>query len=178
MALPVLFRVSSPYTCKLPTSVGCLIANSRLRWGFLQTGSGVPATQLPLVSRLIDIPYSAIICREAFNITSPAQTERINKHGGVHLRYPRLAFLDGQRDPWRYAGPHRIGLSPRRSTTREPFILIETGVHHWDENGLFANETTAELPPKPVAEAQGEEVRFVKAWLREWRMRDCRGGRR
>jgi hypothetical protein len=47
--------------------------------------------------------------------------------------------------------------------------LIEGAVHHWDENGLFPNETTKDLPPKPVKKAQREEVKFVKAWMKEWK---------
>src|SRR5690606_13567612 len=95
------------------------------RWGYLQTGSGVPADQLPLISRLIDLDSLSVICREAFNITTPSQVERINKYGGVNISYPRLAFVDGERDPWRYASPHRIGLPERKNTISEPFILIE-----------------------------------------------------
>ncbi|KAK4197175.1 putative serine protease [Triangularia verruculosa] len=139
-------------------------------WGYLQTGSGVPADQLPLISRLINIEYSSTVCREAFNITTPSQVERINKHGGVNISYPRLAHVDGEWDPWRAASPHRIGLPERESTVSEPFILIEKGVHHWDENGLFPNETRPGLPPKPVAEAQKAEAAFVKAWVQEWKV--------
>ncbi|KAK4034559.1 serine carboxypeptidase S28-domain-containing protein [Parachaetomium inaequale] len=146
-------------------------------WGYLQTGSGVPPSQLPLISRLIDIPFLSTVCRQAFNITTPPQIERINQHGGVHISYPRLAHVDGERDPWRYASPHRIGLPDRKSTVSEPFILIDDGVHHWDENGLFANETRPGLPPRPVAEAQGQEVKFVRAWVKEWRRENCRGGK-
>ncbi|KAK3985661.1 putative serine protease EDA2 [Cladorrhinum sp. PSN332] len=137
-------------------------------WGYLQTGSGVPESQLPLISRLIDIPFLSTVCREAFNITAPSQIERINKHGGVNISYPRLAHVDGEWDPWRAASPHRIGLPERGSTLSEPFILIEGGVHHWDENGLFPNETTKELPPRPVRDAQREEVKFVREWVKEW----------
>jgi len=39
--------------------------------------------------------------------------------------------------------------------------LMEIG----DENGLFPNETTAELPPLPVADAQMQEREFVLAWM-------------
>ncbi len=144
------------------------------RWGYFQTGSGVPANQLPLISRLIDLEYTSIVCREAFNITAPPQIERINKHGGVHISYPRLAIIDGERDPWRYASPHRIGLPERKNTINEPFILIDEGVHHWDENGLFPNETTPHLPPKAVAQAQRAEVNFVRAWVQEWKAEKCR----
>jgi hypothetical protein len=34
-----------------------------------------------------------------------------------------------------------------------------------DENGLFQNQTTRELPPEPVKAAQAYEVRFVKHWI-------------
>ena len=144
-------------------------------WGYLQTGSGVPESQLPLISRLIDIPFLSTVCREAFNITTPSQVERINKHGGVNISYPRLAHVDGEWDPWRAASPHRIGLPERESTVSEPFILIDRGVHHWDENGLFPNETTSKLPPKAVKHAQKEEVAFVKEWVKEWHKTKGRG---
>ncbi|KAK3330749.1 serine carboxypeptidase S28-domain-containing protein [Apodospora peruviana] len=142
-------------------------------WGYLQTGSGVPATQLPLISRLIDLNYTSVICREAFNISTPPNVEAVNKHGGFGISYPRLAIIDGEKDPWRAATPHAIGLPPRPNTIDEPFILIKDGVHHWDENGLFPNETTPELPPKPVKKAQRAEVEFVKAWMKEWKKAKC-----
>ncbi|KAI1814919.1 peptidase S28 [Poronia punctata] len=139
------------------------------QWGYLQTGSGVPEDQLPLISRTIDVEYSSVICREAFNITKPSDVDAINKYGGFGLRYSRLAYVDGEWDPWRAAGAHAIGLPERPSTVSEPFILIDKAVHHWDENGLFPNETTAELPPAPVVEAQRQEAIFVKKWLAEFK---------
>lgn len=142
-------------------------------WGFLQTGSGVPKNQLPLISRLIDLEYLSLVCVDAFNITTPPDLERINKYGGFNLSYPRLAYLDGEQDPWRPATPHANPFNTtahnRTSTIDQPFILIEGAVHHWDENGLFPNETTKALPPKPVKEAQKEEVTFVKQWMKEWK---------
>ncbi|KAI0205309.1 serine carboxypeptidase S28-domain-containing protein [Astrocystis sublimbata] len=142
------------------------------QWGYLQTGSGVPKNELPLISRTIDLEYSAVICREAFNLTKPANVDAINKYGGFNLSYPRLAFVDGEWDPWRAAGVHAIGLPERESTTAEPFILIDKAVHHWDENGLFPNETTAELPPAPVADAQKQEAIFVKKWVKEFQKKN------
>ena len=138
------------------------------QWGFLQTGSGVPKTQLPLISRLIDLNFTEIICREAFNITTPPDTDIINKYGGYDIAYDRLAFIDGEDDPWRRATPHAPEAKNRTSTTDQPFILIADAVHHWDENGRFPNKTTPTLPPAPVAETQREEVRFVKAWMAEF----------
>lgn len=37
-----------------------------------------------------------------------------------------------------------------------------------DENGVFPNETTADLPPPPVASAQQQIAQFVQAWMREF----------
>ncbi|TDZ47153.1 putative extracellular serine carboxypeptidase [Colletotrichum trifolii] len=139
------------------------------QWGYLQTGSGVPETQLPLISRLIDIDFTTRICRGAFNITTLPDTDAINKYGGYNFSYPRVAIIDGEADPWRQASPNKIGLPRPESTTEEPNLVIGGGaVHHWDENGLFRNETTEELPPGPVKEAQAFEVEFVKAWLEEF----------
>jgi hypothetical protein len=120
------------------------------------------------------LDYLTIICREAFDITTPPDTDAINKYGGFDISYPRLAFIDGEVDPWRPATPHASPFNPaknRTSTTSEPFILIEGAVHHWDENGLFPNETTADLPPKPVVDAQKAEVQFVLGWMKEWEKR-------
>lgn len=138
------------------------------QWGFLQTGSDVPQDQLPLISRTITLEYESIICRDAFNINTPSDTAIINAYGGYNISYDRLAFIDGEDDPWRGATPHAPEANNRTSTTDEPFILIEGAVHHWDENGLFPNETTATLPPAPVAETQMDEAAFVKAWMAEW----------
>ncbi|KAL9577676.1 MAG: hypothetical protein Q9203_007371 [Teloschistes exilis] len=139
------------------------------QWGYLQTGSGVPLTQLPLVSRLLTLEYNSLICRYAFNITTPPDTDAINKYGGYNISYDRLAIVDGEEDPWREASPHSPQAPNRTSSTERPFLLIEGAVHHWDENGRFPNETTTTLPPEPVKEVQADEVAFVRAWLEEFR---------
>lgn len=102
------------------------------QWGFLQTGSGVPADQLPIVSRLLDIPYEMLICNYAFNITTPADTEAVNKYGGYNISYDRLAIIGGEWDPWRPATPQAYGYGAkhRTSTINEPDILIPKAVHH------------------------------------------------
>ncbi|KAI0005684.1 peptidase S28 [Xylariaceae sp. FL0662B] len=138
------------------------------QWGYLQTGSGVPEDQLPLISRTIDLNYSAITCRNAFNLTEPADVEAINKYGGYNISYPRLAFIDGEWDPWRAAGVHALELPERTSTPSEPYILIDDAVHHWDENGLFPNETTPDIPPPAVAQTQQKIAEFVQGWIKEW----------
>ena len=154
------------------------------QWGFLQTGSGVPHDQLPLISRTLDIEYESLICREAFGLNGTADVASINDiYGGYDISYDRLAIIDGKEDPWRGATPHApeyaynttSELNPnggvRKSTTEQPFILIDTpggAVHHWDENGLFANQTANGLPPANITKVQDQEVAFVKAWMKEW----------
>lgn len=145
------------------------ITNS-CRWGYFQTGSGVPETQLPLISRLIDLNYSSSTCRDSFEIYEMPDVDAINKHGGLNFSYPRVAVIDGEADPWRAATPHKIGLDWPPSTDSEPRMLIGGGaVHHWDENGVFKNETTPDLPPQSVREAQNFIVEFVQKWLEQWR---------
>jgi len=123
------------------------------------------------MSRAVTLESSRRNCRAAFNLSGDPAVERINRHGGLELRYPRLAYVDGEADPWRQAGPHstQAHQQHRASTATEPFILIEGGVHHWDSNGVFANQTTADLPPLAVKKAQAAEIEFVEAWLEEWK---------
>ena len=48
-------------------------------------------------------------------------------------------------------------------------MLIEGAVHHWDENGVFANQTVPDfLPPPPVRDAQSQILAVVREWMMEW----------
>ena len=136
-------------------------------YGFMQTGSSVPLAQLPLVSRLITPTYTSIICRWAFSLTSSANLTEVNKYGGSNISYPRLAFVDGSHDPWIGATPHAPATRNRTNNLRAPFILIEGGVHHWDENGL-GDRLVAGLPPPEVKSAQISLVRAVSYWMAQW----------
>ncbi|KAK8030388.1 extracellular serine carboxypeptidase [Apiospora arundinis] len=143
------------------------------QWGYIQTGN-TPEGVLPVISRTIDLEYASAICKRAFNLTEPANVDAINKHGGFGISYPRLAIIDGEWDPWRAATPHALGLEERVDTLDEPFKLIAKAVHHWDENGRFPNETTANLPPSAVAEVQKAEAQFVRKWMQEWKLEQAR----
>ncbi len=103
------------------------------QWGFLQTGSGVPADQLPLISRTQTLEYESLVCKYAFNLSKPANITAVNKYGGWNITYDRLAFINGEIDPWRPAtvaapqAPH-----PNRTSTADmPFLVIKDAVHHW-----------------------------------------------
>ncbi|PPJ53883.1 hypothetical protein CBER1_04625 [Cercospora berteroae] len=141
-------------------------------WGYLQTGNTPPEFGLPLVSRTIDTEYLSLVCKYGFNITEPANVDIINQYGGYDLSYPRLAIVDGAWDPWYPATPHafEFGAKNRSSTASEPFIFISEAVHHWDENGLLPNETTADLPPTRIVETQRYLVEAVESWMLEWEL--------
>ena len=141
----------------------------RNRWGYLQTGSGVPEGELGVVSRTVDLEYTGSICKSAFGLDGPADVDAINKYGGFGISYPRLAIVDGEWDPWRAATPHALGQPNRPNTISRPFILIDKAVHHWDENGLSPNETTPELPPPAVADAQQALAHAVRQWMDDWK---------
>ncbi|OJJ96253.1 hypothetical protein ASPACDRAFT_4691, partial [Aspergillus aculeatus ATCC 16872] len=153
-------------------------------WGYFMPGSTVPAHIAPLVSRLLTPDFWVDMCNATYGITSPPDTDRINRYGGFAFSYPRVAHIGGLADPWKEASPFATGLPGRDSTAEEPMILIsvpaeevydgmEGGVHHWDQNGVFGAEEYWEgkrvVPPRGVREAQGEVIGFVGGWLGEWR---------
>lgn len=132
-------------------------------WGYLQTGNYPPDIK-PMVSRSQDLEFNTFICRAAFNITTPPDVDEVNKYGAFDIEYDRLAIIGGNADPWKEATPLAPGAKPRNSTTNKPVLEIAHGVHHWEENGIFANETTATLPPPQVAYAR----QFVEDFVGEW----------
>lgn len=139
------------------------------QWAYFVTGSGTPEDQMPLMSRLVDFDYATMWCPDVFGIPAEPDADSINHFGEYGFSHHRLAFVDGEHDPWRQAGVHRLGENEdRESTDSEPFILIEGAVHHWDEFGPKPNATGSWLPPKNVQDVHQEEIRFVKLWLKEW----------
>lgn len=150
-------------------------------WGFFMNGASVPADIPPLMSRLIDVEYASLACREDFKIATPPDTSIINKHGGYNFSFPRVAIIDGLADPWRQATPHADSAPARKSTDSEPFLLIDVpaleawdemrgGVHHWDQNGLSTKDLQdGSKVPVAISEVHQEVLRFVGVWLAAWR---------
>ncbi|KAG8776778.1 hypothetical protein FRC20_004585 [Serendipita sp. 405] len=138
-------------------------------WGYF-----IPAPPDPewpsMISRLIDLEFESKICRQAFppgkHMTIPMwpNVTVVNELGGFGLTYPRLAFIDGEIDPWRPCTPHSRWAPPRNDTISKPFKLIPGGVHHHDQNGLRKHKKE----PKHIQEIHREEIEFVQAWLKEW----------
>lgn len=81
-------------------------------WGYLQTGSGVPADRMGVISRTIDLEYTSFVCRAAYGINEPSNVELVNRYGGYGINHSRLAFVDGQWDPWRPVTPHGFSMLP------------------------------------------------------------------
>ncbi|KAF2465344.1 peptidase S28 [Lindgomyces ingoldianus] len=136
-------------------------------WGYIQTGN-TPPDIMPLVSRLLDIPYLTAFCVDAFNISTPSDVSKVNKYGAFDIEYPRLAIIGGNADPWRPATPLADAAKKRTSTTEKPVLEIAHGVHHWEENGIFPNQTTPILPPYQIVYAQEFVKNFVVEWLKDW----------
>ncbi|EAT91563.2 hypothetical protein SNOG_00068 [Parastagonospora nodorum SN15] len=135
-------------------------------WGYIQTGN-TPKDIMPLISRTLDVDYLTFFCRAQFNITEPPDVWQVNKYGNYSIDYERLAHIGGNADPWRPATPLWYPES-RNSSTDHPWHLISHGVHHWEENGIFPNETTSLLPPAQVVYAQQFLKNFVVDWIAEW----------
>lgn len=150
-------------------------------WGYWVTGSGFDLSLgKPLLSRILDLEYENSYCESEFGITTPPNVTAINKWGGFDISYPRLAIINGLADTWREATPAADTASPRESTVSEPWIVIDDppedvwdglrgAGHHWEANGVFANQTQEKQPPKAIAEAQADIIQFVGAWIEEWK---------
>jgi len=89
----------------------------------------------------------------------------VNDLGDFDIAADRLAFIDGQIDPWRPATPHSAYADKRDDTILQPFKLIPGGVHHWDENGLEEHDEE----PDFIRKLHHQEVAFVKAWLKDFK---------
>lgn len=146
-----------------------LSANCDKRWGYAISGSGAPKDIRGIISRSITIDSFTRGCNSTFGIYHPPNVESINRLGGTNFSSPRLAIIDGKQDPWRAATPHKIGANTdRKSTTEEPFILLDFATHHWDEDDVPASEYGPGYPPKQIVDVHNQELAFIKAWIKEF----------
>jgi hypothetical protein len=134
-------------------------------YGYIQTGNTPPEIK-PLISRTLDLEYLTYFCRAAYNITTEPDVWQVNKYGNFSIEYERLAIIGGNADPWKMATPLAYGPQVRNSSTEKPWLEIAHGVHHWEENGIFPNETTPEIPPPQVVYAQQFLKNFVIDWVK------------
>ncbi|KAF8651928.1 hypothetical protein AX16_004572 [Volvariella volvacea WC 439] len=138
-------------------------------WGYFTTPP--PDRNHPsIISRLLTLEYESKICRQAFpdgehfRIPSMPNITVVNELGDFDIAADRLAFIDGEVDPWRPDTPHAEEAYDREDTLLRPFKVIPGGVHHWDENGL---ENILDEPPE-IRKIHGEIVYFVREWLGAW----------
>lgn len=155
-------------------------------WGYIMTAPPVPQ-YLPtpdgkskyfvssgpkLVSTLLDYAYAHEICEKGFpsgeHFTMPERPEidQVNSLGSFDLSVDRLAFIDGQYDPWRPATVHSEEYAyggAREDTVQRPFKLIPDCWHHCDENGVKDEKKT----PERVRLIHEQQVEFVKEWLKQ-----------
>ncbi|KZT61024.1 hypothetical protein CALCODRAFT_491674 [Calocera cornea HHB12733] len=135
-------------------------------WGYFMAAPPYAS----IVSQYLQVDYTAANCQAAFpngdRFIIPAwpNVTVVNELGSYGIAAERLALIDGEWDPWRPRTPHSLHAPIRNDTVSQPFKLIPTGVHHYDENGL------ANLAKEPahIQKIHHEEIAFVKAWLAEW----------
>lgn len=132
-------------------------------WGYFFTAP--PDPEHPkIVSKLMTMDYATKICQQAFppgkyfivpplpNITT------VNILGDFAISVDRLAFIDGDVDPWKPCTPHSRYADDRKDTILRPFKLIPGGV---DENGL---RNITDEPPE-IQKIHYEMINFVLEWL-------------
>jgi hypothetical protein len=66
-----------------------------------------PEDQQTIVSRRLTLEHASKICKQAyppgkhFTVPEWPDVEEVNRHGDYAIEASRLAFVDGDRDPWR-----------------------------------------------------------------------------
>ncbi|KAL5634935.1 hypothetical protein ACGC1H_002833 [Rhizoctonia solani] len=136
-------------------------------WGYFM---GAPPNKAhpTIVSRRLTLEYTSAICKQAFppgtHIVVPEwpNVTVVNALGDYGLAADRLAFIDGDEDPWLPATPHSPHAPERDDTIVRPFKLIRTGVHHHDENGVEPHSKE----PAHIQAIHRQEIEFVGAWLK------------
>jgi len=139
-------------------------------WGYFFTAPP-DVKHRRIVSKLLTLEYASMTCRQAyppgkfFTVPPLPNLGVVNKLGSFSIAADRLAFIDGDVDPWKPNTPHSEHASNREDTILRPFKLIPGGVHHYDENGLrnMADE------PLHIQKIHKETIHFVKEWLKDWK---------
>ncbi|GAA99823.1 uncharacterized protein L969DRAFT_91764 [Mixia osmundae IAM 14324] len=135
---------------------------------FFMTGN-VPTGEAAIMSKHIDLAYYKRVCQTTFppgtfnKLPEVPDMASVLKYGGYGIRHPRLAFVDGTEDPWRPCTPHADAAPPRISTTDEPYLLVQGGVHGADFGGRYGPNQTA-----TNNEARATELSILQSWIADW----------
>ncbi|KAH9922863.1 peptidase S28 [Epithele typhae] len=137
-------------------------------WGYFSTAP--PAGHPRIVSSLLTLEYTSMICRQAyppgkhFQVPAFPNLTAVNSLGDYDIAADRLAIIDGEVDPWRPVTPHSDYAKPREDTILRPFKVIRGGVHHWDENGRMELQEE----PSQIQMIHEQIIIFVASWLEDW----------
>ncbi|KAL1900693.1 hypothetical protein Cpir12675_000827 [Ceratocystis pirilliformis] len=138
-------------------------------WGLFQTSTTPSRDVMPVISRILTSRVSRQICYKSFSILKGPDTSQINNFGGLGFKFPRVAIINGEMDPWRAATPHRIGNELNIPQNSELYHLIPGAGHSWDMSSVHQDRVIpGEHPPPAIAEAQGYEIRLAQQWMWEW----------
>ncbi|WVR08970.1 hypothetical protein IAU60_006029 [Kwoniella sp. DSM 27419] len=138
------------------------------QWGYFMPA---PPAGLPsILSSKLTLDYTSKICRQGFlpgkhfQMPEWPDVEEVNQRGDYGIEYDRLAFIDGDRDPWRPMTPQSDWAPKRNSSVNKPVHLIFDGVHHYDENGLSNHAKE----PFRIRDVHALEVNFVSEWVAQF----------
>lgn len=124
-----------------------------------------------VISRHVTLEHSSKICKQAylpgkhFTVPEWPDVEEVNRRGDYAIEADRLAFIDGDRDPWRVMTPQSDVAPKRKSSVNKPVHLIYDAIHHYDENGLKNHKKE----PARIRDVHELEVLFVQEWLSQWK---------
>ncbi|KAJ7510413.1 serine carboxypeptidase S28-domain-containing protein [Mycena galericulata] len=142
-----------------------LICNDLAFW---QNGD---PTAPSIVSKQVNVAYWERQCPLYFPAEDGVSVPQMAPVNGVNTLYDgwditedRLLFVNGQFDPWRSGGvaSELPGAPKRQSTSEQPLLMVETGVHCWDmiTKTAQANPNTRVVFNQVVAQ--------MVQWMKEW----------
>lgn len=108
------------------------------------------------------------MCKKAFppgkfaKVAENADVDAVNSIGGFNLSRDRLAYINGEYDPWRPVTVHSNEAPQRASTDERPMYLIPRGVHCYDTK-RWSNE------PQYMADVLTFTIGFMTKWLDEFK---------
>ena len=97
------------------------------QWGYFMPA---PLDGPRIVSKFLTLEHSSKICRQAFlpgkhfAVPPVPDVEAVNALGDYAISADRLAFIDGDRDPWRVMTPGSNLAPKRNSTLKQPSWII------------------------------------------------------
>ncbi len=151
------------------------ITNSELRSYLYTTCTELGAYQVApssypsLIMNVLQVDYTQQWCTWAFppgrynKIPSTPDLNSFNHFGGFNFSAPRLAFIDGNIDPWLDLCYHSNSAPLRTADvgiSGEEYLIAGAG-HHWDSTGIL--DVAAE--PLFIQQAHFWEIRTVQKWL-------------